>query len=108
VGKIGGYAPKAFLTFLAVAIVALGHHAVHEMHDLRTATRDLLLRCEIALGAFVPGRYPPHVGLYTDYELQYPAHGAWLKQNYAFVWALLAAFLFVVWCPAKQGGQPLV
>jgi len=89
--------PKLYVSLLALIVVGIGQHAINELHDLRIATRDLLVRCEIALrfyeaGAFLKGRM-----LYTNYELDYPARGAWMKQNYWIVWIVCAGFLILLW-----------
>jgi hypothetical protein len=88
---------KLYITILALIIVFIGRHAIHELHDLRVATRDLLVRCEIALrfyevDAFLKGRM-----LYTSYELDFPKRGKWMKENYWIVLSVCVGFLVLLW-----------
>jgi hypothetical protein len=92
-----GYAPKVYVTLLALVVVGIGQHAINELHDMRTAVRDLLVRCEIALGFYEPGAFLVGKPLYTNYELKYPTRGNWMKQNYWIVWSVSLGFLVLLW-----------
>jgi hypothetical protein len=86
-----------YMSLVALVIVFIGQHAIDELHDFRVATRDLLVRCEVALhyyeiGAFMAGRM-----LYTEYELDYPHRGKWMKQNYWIVWLICGGFVLLLW-----------
>lgn len=92
-----GWAPRLYISVVALVIVGIGQHAINELGDLRSAVRDLLVRCEIALrfyevGAFLKGRM-----LYTSYERGYRKRGGWLKQSYGFVWAVCVGFIVLLW-----------
>jgi hypothetical protein len=85
--------PKIFLSLMALAIVFVGQHAISELHDMRIAARDLLVRCEISLGFYELGAFLKGRMLYTKYELEYPTRGAWMTQYYWIVWVVCAGFI---------------
>ncbi len=87
---------KAYFCLVALVIVGVGQHAINELHDMRIAVRDLLVRCEIGLGFYEVGAFLAGKMLYTDYEWRYPTRGAWMKQNYWIVWVVCAGFLVLL------------
>ncbi len=89
--------PKVFVLAVAFAIVFIGRHAVHELHDMRIAARDLLVRCEIALRFYKHGVFLKEKPLYIDYELDYPTRGKWMKENYYIVWLVYVGFVLLLW-----------
>jgi hypothetical protein len=90
--------PKLYVTFVAVALVWIGQHAVDELHDLRIAVRGLLVRCETALGFYQTDKFFQGEMLYTTGEQEYAlGKGAWMKQNYRIVWGVSTAFLVLLW-----------
>ena len=86
-----------YVSLVALAIVFIGQHAVDELHDLRIATRDLLVRCEVALRYYEIGAFLVGQMLYTEYELDYPHRGKWMKQNYWIVWLICGGFVLLLW-----------
>ena len=103
-GSHVGYFGATYLSLMAIIITCIGHHAINELHDLRIAVRDLLVRCEIGLGfyrddAFLAGR-----PLYTPYEGKYPTRGGWMKQNYWIVWVVAAGFIGLLFLKAYPTG----
>jgi hypothetical protein len=89
-------AQKAYFSLVALVVAGIGQHAINELHDMRIAVRDLLVRCEIGLGFYEVGAFLAGKTLYTDYEWQYPTRGAWMKQNYWIVWLVCAGFLVLL------------
>jgi hypothetical protein len=89
--------PKLYISAVALVIVYVGNHAINEFHDLRTAVRDLLVRCEVALRFHEAGVFLEGKPLYTQYELGYANRGAWMKQNRWIIWFVCAAFLLLLW-----------
>lgn len=97
VSWIGHNAARIYVSLVAVVAVAIGRHAVNELHDLRKHVRDLLVRCEIALGFYETGAFLKGKPLYTTDEQEYPTKGAWMKQNYWIVLLVCAGFLLFLW-----------
>lgn len=72
--------------------------SVHELHNLRIAVRDLLVRCETALGFYQTDKFFQGEMPYTTDEQTYAlGKGAWMKQNYWIVWGVSTAFLVLLW-----------
>jgi hypothetical protein len=90
---------KLYISVVAFALAFLGRHAINELHDLRIAVRELLVRCEVALRFYEVGRFLQGDMLYTDYEKEYARgkKGRWTKQTYWIVWLVCAAFLLMLW-----------
>jgi hypothetical protein len=88
---------KLYISLIAILIAITGHHATKELHDLRIAVRDLLVRCETALRFYEIGAFLDGKQLYTDYELGYPTKGGWLKQYYWIVHFSYAVFIALLW-----------
>jgi len=83
------------VTFLATAI---GQHVINELHDLRIAVRDLLVRCEIGLGFYEDGAFLKEIPLYTDYEGKYYTRGGWTKLYYLVVWLAFTGLVVSLIC----------
>jgi hypothetical protein len=92
-----GWAPRAYISIAILLIVGIGHHAIKELADLRNAVRDLLVRCEIALGFYEVGAFLEGRMLYTSYELDFRTRGGWLKQTYWYVWVVCIGFILLLW-----------
>ena len=72
--------------------------SVHELHNLRIAVRDLLVRCETALGFYQTDKFFQGEMPYTTDEQTYAlGKGAWMKQNYWIVRGVSTAFLVLLW-----------
>src|SRR5205807_7275612 len=78
-----------YLSVMAFIIGGIGFHAIDELHDLRVAARDLLVRCEIGLGFYDSGAFLKEEMLYTNYELAYPMRGGWMRQ---YRWIVVMVF----------------
>jgi hypothetical protein len=86
------------LTFLALAIVGPSFHYNSELHRLRGLTRELLVRCEIALGFHEKNRFLNNEKLYAESEIAYGKKGRWLRDSYYWtVGIVCAVFIPVVW-----------
>jgi hypothetical protein len=94
---------------IALVLAFIGQHAVNELHNLRIAVRDLLVRCEIALRFYEVGAFLEQKPLYTNYEKKYPTRGDWMKQNYWIAWLVCVGFLLLLWfgkhIPAPSGSR---
>lgn len=99
----GGHVPmscslKLALTFFSLLVVGPSFHYNAELHRLRGVTRELLVRCEIALGFHVNDRFVKDEKLYADGEIAYGKKGRWLRDSYCWtVGAVCLAFIIVVW-----------
>ena len=96
-------AQKIYFTIVAVAVLGIGYYANVELHKLRTAVRDLLVRCEIALGFFREDLFLSGDKLYTDYELAYA--GRWMRRRYWIVLLVGAGFLVLLWRIPQLGSH---
>jgi len=91
------YPLKFALGFLAIAIVLPGIHYNNELHSLRGFTRELLVRCEIALGFHEQNRFLKGETLYAGADIAYSQKGQWLRNSYYWiVIPVCAAFICVV------------
>jgi hypothetical protein len=88
---------KIGLSFLATVIVAFGVHYTLERHAARQATRDLLVRCEMALGLFQSDRYFVGEALYDGHQRSYSVRGRWMRDIYWVVIATWLGFLYLIW-----------
>lgn len=101
---------KLYISLVAFALVILGHHTINELHDLRIAVRDLLVRCEVALRFYEVDKFLQGDMLYTDYEKEYATgkkggwikqtfgkKGRWIKHTYWIVWSVCVAFVLLLW-----------
>jgi hypothetical protein len=87
------------LTIFSIAVVVPSIWYNCELHCLRGATRELLVRCEIALGFHKEGHFlQGEKKLYADNDIAYGEKGNWLR-NWCIVTvaAVCAAFIGVVW-----------
>jgi len=92
------------LIFFAVAIIFPSFHYNTELHTLRRVTRELLVRCEIALGLHEENRYVKNDRLYTSEEIGYGAgeKGKWLRNTfYLTTGAVFLAFIAIVLAKMK-------
>jgi len=88
---------KFALTGLAIAIVIAGFRYNWELHSLRGLTRELLVRCEIALGFHEKNRFLKGETLYAEADIAYGKKGGWLRDSYYWtVVPVCIAFIFVV------------
>ena len=92
------YGLKWALTFFSLAIVLPSLHYNCELHRLRSVTRELLVRCEIALGFHESDRFLKDEKLYADGDIGYGKKGRWLHNSYCWtVGTVCVAFINVVW-----------
>jgi hypothetical protein len=94
----GGW-PRAGLTLLVVALMALAGVYTHHRNHARETVRHLLLRCDEALGFFEPAIYLAAEPLYPSKYRTFPSVGRWLGWTY---WPAVIAgvgFLVVLWSP---------
>jgi len=94
-----------YLSVMALAIGWIGFHSINELHDLRVAVRDLLVRCEIGLGFYSPGAFLREKMLYTDYELHYRKRGKWMRQDHWIVAMISASFIVLLWIEFLKSKQ---
>jgi hypothetical protein len=87
----------AYLSMVALAIGWLGFHSINELHDLRIAVRELLVRCEIGLGFYKLGAFLEERMLYTEYELHYQKRGKWLRLEHWIVAMICLTFVALLW-----------
>jgi hypothetical protein len=89
---------RVALTVFSLAIVGPSFHYNAELHRLRGVTRELLVRCEIALGFHDKDRFLKNESLYDESEIGYGWKGRWLNSSYSWtVGTVCAAFILVVW-----------
>jgi hypothetical protein len=85
------------LTIVIVAIVAINWIYANSRNNARKLTRELLVRCEEALGFQEKGVYIAGEKLYGEAFEKYPEQGKWLGY---IKWVVVAAgigFLIVLW-----------
>ena len=71
-----------------------------ERHTYRRAVRDLLVRCEMAMGFYENGVYLQGDKLYTNEELGFPSKGlVYRNTNLGIVVLAALGFLMVLWSP---------
>lgn len=93
-----------YLSVMALAIGWIGFHSINELHDLRVAVRDLLVRCEIGLGFYKVGAFLDKKQLYTEYELHYPTRGKWMRQDHWIVAVISLTFVvLLLWMKLRSG-----
>lgn len=86
-----------WLIVFAFAIVVPSFHYNWELHDLRGLTRELLVRCEIALGFHEQNLFLKNQKLYAEGDRGYSTKGGWLRFSYyATVGAACLAFVLIV------------
>jgi hypothetical protein len=91
---------KVGLTIMTLALLALWGWFTWEKHGYRRAVRDLLVRCEVAMGFYEGGTYLHCTGLYTTEELEFPSprKGRFVPYVYLLtVGAAGAGFLLILW-----------
>jgi len=84
---------KVYVSLVALMVMVVGQHVINELHDLRIAVRDLLVRCEIGLRFYEVGTFLAGQPLYTDYEAMYATRGGWTKQYFLVVWLVALGFV---------------
>jgi hypothetical protein len=86
------------LTGFSLAVAIPSFHYNSELHRLRGVTRELLVRCELALGFHEKGLFLKDEKLYAEGEIAYGKKGRWVRDSYCWtVGAVCVAFIFVVW-----------
>jgi hypothetical protein len=86
-----------WLIVFAFAIVIPSLHYNWELHNLRGLTRELLVRCEIALGFHEQNLFLKDHKLYAEGDLDYGTKGGWLRFSYySTVGAACLAFVLIV------------
>jgi hypothetical protein len=100
---------KWALTFFSLAIVGPSFHYNSELHRLRGVTRELLVRCEIALGFHQKNRFLKDEKLYAEGDIGYGKKGRWLRDSYYWtVGTVCIAFVAVVWLTKTISTAPPV
>jgi hypothetical protein len=97
-------ATAAYLIALVIIITVAGFHVVHENKDLRTAVRELLVRCEQAMGFYTPNAFLKGHTLYQLAERHYACKGRGLQYLSWFV--ILAAgvgLILLIWHDVQWG-----
>jgi hypothetical protein len=78
--------------------VGYSAHYNWELHCLRQVTRELLVRCEIALGFHEKNRFLKAEKLYADGDIGFGKKGGWLLfSHYVTVGCVFVALIVVVW-----------
>ena len=86
------------LTIFSLAIVFPSFHYNRELHDLRGVTRELLVRCEIALELHEKGHFLEDEKLYAEGDIGYGKKGQWLRNSYYWTVGIVCmALIVVVW-----------
>jgi hypothetical protein len=86
------------LTVITGALFLLWQWHTRERHDYRQAVRDLLVRCELALGFYLIDAYLANDTLYTRWEREFPSKGGFLVWvQLGTVAGVAVGFLFVLW-----------
>src|SRR5713101_3903341 len=76
------------LTAITLALLWVWSWFTVERHNYRQAVRDLLVRCEMAMGFYENGAYLQGDKLYTEVELGFPSKGDFI------FWTHLAPVVF--------------
>jgi len=85
------------LTVVAAAIILVGATSAFFRNRARQQTRDLLIRCEKALGFQDLDAYLPGEKLYGDVFAKYPSKGWWLALVNGFVASSGVGLILLVW-----------
>jgi len=88
------------LTTIVVALLWLWAWFTLERHEYRQAVRDLLVRCELALGFYTKDAFLEGTALYIPEERRFPSKGRFTCWTH-FGTVVLAGlgFLAVLWSP---------
>jgi hypothetical protein len=96
----GHLSQQVAFSVLVAAIAGFGIHLNLEYRNLRIAVRDLLVRCEIALGFYEKNAFIADDTLYTADELTYPNSdkGKYLLfTNLAVIGASAVGLIVLIW-----------
>lgn len=98
--------PRLGLAILIVAFLAVAGVYTHHRNKARKAVRDLLLKCDEALGFFEPNLYLESAQLYEDKYKVFPKEGGWLGWTYWLAVMAGMGFLIVLFSPwlSRAGG----
>jgi hypothetical protein len=89
---------KSALTALSLPFLFASWWYIKELHDVRRVTRELLVRCEIALGFHANGHFIKDMPLYEPEEIYYGKKGRWLRNTYlSIIVTVSIVFILVVW-----------
>ncbi|MGD0989723.1 MAG: hypothetical protein ABR874_18070 [Candidatus Sulfotelmatobacter sp.] len=96
--------PAILLTLVSVGLIYLDWHVVGENHDLRIVVRELLVRCEQAMGFYTPDAFLKGRTLYQDAERHYACKGESLRSFSRIVVCIAGGSLIVlIWCSFVWG-----
>jgi hypothetical protein len=88
------------LTLITFALLGVWIRFTYERHSYRQAVRDLLVRCELAMGFYATNAYLEGGELYTPKELEFPSKGGFMLGTNLFIVVLAGlGFLLVLWSP---------
>lgn len=88
------------LTVITVALLWLWAWFTFERHNYRQAVRDLLVRCELALGFYAKDAYLKGDALYTPEEQRFPSKGGFMRwTHFLTVFFAGLGFMSVLWSP---------
>jgi hypothetical protein len=94
------WAVQGGLTLITLGLLWLWIWFTLERHNYRQAVRDLLVRCELALGFYAKDVYLQGDRLYTTEELDFPSKGGFMCGTQLVIVVLAAVgFMFVLWSP---------
>jgi hypothetical protein len=85
----GHYCIVCFFVVIVFLTVGLGVHVIHENGDLRKAVRDMLVRCELAMGFYRPDVFLESIPLYGNAERCYSSKGKGLFGRSSFGYAIV-------------------
>jgi hypothetical protein len=86
------------LSVMTVGLVWLWTWFTFERHNYRQAVRDLLVRCELALGFYAKDAYLAGDALYTPEERRFPSKGGFmLWVHLVTVFLAASGFMVVLW-----------
>ncbi len=86
------------LTVITGALLWLWGWFTFERHNYRQAVRDLLVRCELALGFYAKDAYLEGDSLYTQEERGFPSKGGFMLWNHFLIVVLAGVgFLVILW-----------
>ena len=88
------------LTIITFALLWVWIWFSLERHNYRQAVRDLLVRCELALGFYAKDAYLQGDALYTKEEVKFPSKGTFMLGTHLFIVVLAGVgFTLVLWSP---------